>query len=307
MKAIQLGEYGNEELLKEVEVADPVAGAGQVVVRIHAASYNPIDTKIASGVMRQMMPVTFPWIPGWDFSGVVESLGPGVADFAVGDEVFGTAKASGGYAEKIAAEVKLITRKPGSIGHVEVAALALVAQTAAQALEMAGLKAGQTILILGASGAVGSIAVQLAHHLGAKVIASASSQSADRLRSDGADEVLDYKTTPFETVVWDVDVVLDGVGGETLQRAYAVVKRGGSLVTLTQPPSTEEAAKYGIQAKMLQTQSTGAGLEKLVKRIDAGEIKPLVGKTYPLAKAAEMWSDARARRIEGKLVLTPGK
>lgn len=303
MKVIQLDEYGNEELLKEVEVADPVAGAGQVVVRIHAASYNPIDAKQASGAMRQMMPLTFPWIPGWDLSGVIESLGSGVTGFAVGDEVFGLATAAGGYAEKIAVDAKKIAHKPSSIGHVEAAALALVSQTAIQALEAAGLESGQTILILGAGGAVGSIAVQLAHLAGARVIVSAASKSADRLRGYGADQVLDYKKTPFETVVQDVDAVIDGVGGETLQRAYAVVKRGGNLVTLTQPPSPEEAEKHGIHAVMLQTQSSAESLKKLAACIDAGEIKPLVGRTYPLAKAAQMWSDARTQHIEGKLVL----
>jgi 2-desacetyl-2-hydroxyethyl bacteriochlorophyllide A dehydrogenase len=304
MKAIQLNEYGSEELLKEVEVADPVPGAGHVVVRIHAASYNPIDAKLASGAMRQMMPLTFPWIPGWDFSGVVEALGADVTEFAPGDEVFGIPASSGGYAEKIAVDAKKIARKPDSVGHVDAASLALVAQTATQALEAAALKSGQTVLVLGAGGAVGSIAVQLAHHTGARVIASAASESIDRLRGYGANDVLDYKKTPFETVARDVDVVVDGVGGETLQRAYAVLKQGGSLVTLTQPPSNEETEKRGVKAVMLNTQSSAESLKKLAAQIDAGEIKPLIGRTYPLAKAAQMWSDARTQHVEGKLVLT---
>jgi NADPH:quinone reductase-like Zn-dependent oxidoreductase len=235
---------------------------------------------------------------------VIESLGSGVTDFAVGDEVFGLATAAGGYAEKIAVDAKKIAHKPRSVGHVEAAALALVSQTAIQALETTGLKLRQTILILGAGGSVGSIAVQLAHLAGARVIVSAASKSADRLRGYGADQVLDYKKTPFETVAQDVDAVIDGVGGETLQRAYSVLKRGGNLVTLTQPPSPEEAEKHGIHAVMLQTQSSAESLKKLAALIDAGEIKPLVGRTYPLAKAAQMWSDARTQHIEGKLVLT---
>ncbi len=136
------------------------------------------------------------------------------------------------------------------------------------------------------------------------MIASAASKSSDRLRGYGADQILDYKKTPFETVARNVDAVIDGVGAETLQRAYAVLKPGGNLVTLTQPPSPEEAKKHGIHATMLQTQSSAESLKKLAARIDAGEIKPLVGRTYSLAKAAQMWSDARTRHIEGKLVLT---
>ncbi len=307
MKAIQLSEYGNEQSLKEVQVADPAAGEGQVVVDIHAASINPLDLKLASGAMRQMMPLTFPWVPGIDFSGVVKAAGPGVTSFGEGDEVFGCWMSGGAYAERIAIGQEQLELKPRSVGHVEAASLSLVAQTAMQAIESAGLKSGQTILILGAGGAVGSVAVQIAHRLGAHIIASAASDSADRLRSFGADEVLDYKTTPFENVAHEVDAVLDGVGGDAQQKAFAALKRGGLLVALTQPPSPEQADKYGVRALMLQTDSSAASLKTLAKRIDAGEIKPTVAKTYFLSEAAQAWKDLQTMHPQGKLVLATGK
>ena len=275
----------------------PEGKPGQVVVRVFATSYNPLDSKMASG---QMSPLTFPFLPGTDFSGTVASLGAGVEGFSVGDEVYGTA--GGAYAEFVAVDAGNLARKPRTLNHVEAASLALVGQTAMQALERAQLKAGQTILIQGAGGAVGGVAVQIAHHRGARVIAPAPAESRDRLLGYGADEVIDYKATPFESVAKDVDVVLDGVGGDVQQRFFAVLRPGGILVALSQPPSEEEAAQHKVTAVMFPTDSSAASLQALAAKIDAGEVRPFVGRTYPLSEVAQAWTDVSSQHIEGKIV-----
>ncbi len=300
MKSIELKQYGGPEQLSEADVPKPEAKPGQVVVRVFAASYNPIESKMASGVMRQMSPLTFPFRPGSDFSGTVDSLGAGVEGLSVGDEVYGMA--AGTYAEFVAVDAGKIARKPRTLSHVEAASLAGVGQTATQALERAPLRSGQTVLIQGASGAVGSVAVQIAHHMGARVIASADAESRDRLLGYGADEVIDYKATPFESVAKDVDVVLDGVGGDVQQRSFAVLRPGGMLIALSQPPSEEEAAQHKVTAVMMGTETSAASLEALAAKIDAGEVQPFVGRTYPLSEVARAWADVSSQHIEGKIV-----
>lgn len=302
MKAIELKQYGGPEQLSEADVPKPEAKPGQVIVRVFATSYNPIDSKTASGVMRQMLPLTFPFLPGSDFSGTVAALGASVEGLSVGDEVYGMA--GGTYAEFVAVEAAKIARKPRTLNHIEAASLAVVGQTAMQALERAHLKAGQTVLIQGAGGAVGGVAVQLAHHLGARVIATAPAESRDRLLGYGADEVVDYKATPFESVAKDVDVVLDGVGGDVQQRSFAALRPGGVLVALSQPPDEEQAAQHKVTAVMLMTEPSAASLQALAAKIDAGEIRPLVGRTYSLSDVAQAWADVGSQHIEGKIVFT---
>ena len=302
MKAIELKQYGGPEQLAETDVPKPEAKPGQIVVRVLAASYNPMDSKQASGAMRQAFPLELPFIPGADFSGTVDALGEGVSEFQIGDEVYGCSMTGGAYAEFITIETDKVARKPRTVSPMEAASLAVVGQTAMQTLEQARLKAGQTILIHGAGGAVGSVAVQLAHRLGARVIASASAESQERLLRYGADEVLDYKATPFESVAKEVDVVLDGIGGEVQQRSFSVLKPGGILVALGQPPSQEEAAAHSVRAIMLQTETSTASLQALAAKIDLGEIRPFVGRTYPLSAVAQAWTQVQSEHIEGKIV-----
>ncbi len=307
MKVIELKQYGGPEQLAEADLPKPEAKPGEVVVRVFATSYNPIDSKQASGAMREMLPIKMPFVPGVDFSGTVDTLGEGVEDFKAGDEVYGGSMAGGSYAEFVAVGADKIARKPRSLGHAEAASLALVGQTAMQALEQAKLEAGQTILIHGAGGAVGSVAVQAAHQMGAYVIASASTESRARLLEYGADEMIDYQATPFESVAREVDVVLDGIGGDVQQRSFAVLKPGGMLVALSQPPSQEEAAKHQVGAIMLQTNVSAASLQSLTEKINAGEIQPFVGRTYPLSDVAQAWTDVHAEHIEGKIIFTVAK
>jgi len=306
MKAIQIKQYGGEEQLEFVDAPKPRAGKGEIVVRIEATSLNPIDPKRASGNVRQRFPLQFPFIPGGDFSGVVDSVGEGVEEFKPGDEVFGYSVTGGAYAEFIAIGADKVALKPKSLSHIEAASLALVAQTALQMLDRASVQGGQTILIQGAGGSVGSAAVQVAHRRGIRVFGTASATSLDRVKGYGADRVIDYQAAPFESSVKDVDAVLDTVGGEVQQRSYSVIKPGGVLVAITQPPSEEQSAKYKVKASMLVTEISTASLQTVARLADADEIKPFIGKVYPLSDVAKAWADAHTTRIDGKIVFAVG-
>jgi NADPH:quinone reductase-like Zn-dependent oxidoreductase len=303
MKAIQIDQYGGEDLLKQVDVPQPKAGKNQVLVRVVATTFNPIDAKRTSGNMRQIMPVQFPFIPGQDFSGVVDSVGEGVKDFKAGDEVYGFSPNGGAYAEYLAIDADKVALKPKKLNHIDAASLGLVAQTAFEMVNRANVQKGQTVLIQGAGGSVGSVAVQEAHRRGAVVIATATGPSLDRLRKYGADRVIDYQTERFEDYARNVDAVLDAVGGDVQLRSFSVLKPGGVLVAISQPPSEEEAKKHQVKASMFSTEANGENLKKIAELVDAGEIKPYVGKTYPLADVANAWRDARSNKVDGKLVL----
>lgn len=301
MKAIQANKYGGEEQLQLVDVPQPEPANNQALVRVFAATYNPIDSKLLSGNMRQMMPLPFPFIPGGDFSGVVDSVGDGVPQFRAGDEVWGYLRGGGSYAEFIAADADKIAHKPKTLSHIETASLALVGQTALQMIDRADVQQGQSVLIHGAAGAVGSVAVQEAHRRGATVIAVAKSSSADRLKFYGANEVIDYEKTPFERSVQKVDAVFDTVGGDMLERSYGVIKPGGVLISIVQPPSEQEANRAHITATMLITEPSSGTLHKLGELIDSGQIKSFIGKVYPLSGVANAWRDNRTEQIEGKI------
>ena len=330
MKAVQLHDYGFDQVRYE-DVPTPQAGPGQVLVRIHAASVNQIDAGKASGAMREFMPLTFPWIPGGDFAGTVAAVGEGVADFQPGAEVYGTVAAGGdqptyggAYAEYLAVPRSVIAAKPQTLSFAEAAAVPIVALTAWQALfGAAQLQAGQTVLVHGGAGAVGAFAVQLAHWHGAHVVATAAGADADFVRSLGARQVIDYHTTPFETAVSQVDVVLDLVGGDTQQRSYPLLKAGGYLVATNQPPVPEEAAAHHVHASMLQVQPSAADLARIAQLLDAGTLRVDLARTYPLEQVGAAWQDSArhlprrgpapanspavaAPKTHGKIVLTIG-
>ena len=298
MKAIQLLDYGFENL-RYVDAPTPHPGPGEVLVRIAAASVNQLDAGKASGAMRQLMPLHFPWIPGGDFAGTVEAVGAGVGDFLPGAGIYGTVAAGGSspdwggaYAQYLAVPAATIAAKPVTLSFAEAAAAPVAALTAWQALtQVADLQAGQTVLIHAGAGAVGAFAVQLAHRLGAKVMATAAAEDLDFVRSLGADEVLDYHTTRFEDAVKQVDAVLDLVGGDTQARSYQVLKPGGILVASNQPPSPDEAARHGVRAAMVQVAASGADLAHLAQLFDAGELRVDVARTYPLEQVGRAWQD----------------
>ncbi len=304
MKAVVLEEYGGPELFKFMDIAKPTAEPGQILVRMHASSIDPGNVKRAAGVMRGIMPdLQFPWVPGAAISGVVEEVGQGVSAFRIGDAVYGYRASGGAYAEFLAVDADLVALKPASLTHQQAASLAVVAQTASLAVTAAELKAGQSILILGAGGAVGNVALQLAKERGARVLAMCRARSVDRLVSLGADEIINADTTPFESVAHDVDVVLDALGGEFEKRAFSVLKPNGVLVAIVQPPSQEDANHFGVRATLVRTQSQTANLLNLANRIDAGTILPFIGRTYSFNETAQAWKDHASKLIDGKIVI----
>jgi NADPH:quinone reductase-like Zn-dependent oxidoreductase len=306
MKAVRMHSYGGPEVLVYEEVPRPSPGAGEVLIRVHAAGINPVDWKIREGYLKQMHEYTLPLIPGWDVSGVVEALGVGVVKLEQGEEVFSRPDISrdGAYAEYIVVREAEVTPKPMSIGHVQAAAIPLAALTAWQSLFDAGrLSRGQRVLIHAAAGGVGSFAVQLANWKGAHVIASASARNHDFLRQLGAAETIDYQTVRFEDVAKDVDVVYDTMGGDTQQRSWKVLKKGGILVSIVSPPSKELAAAHGVRAEYVFVQPNAQQLAEIARLVDFGKIKPVVETVLPLAEARQAQELNKKGHTRGKIVL----
>jgi len=305
MKAVLLMGHGGPEMLCCGEVSDPVAGPGEVVVDIHAASVNAADYKVRRG-SSVYSKLRFPHILGRDFSGVVSALGAGVGDFAVGDAVFGVTEqgVEGAYAEKIAIKAAIIARKPDRLGHAEAAALGLSSLTALWALEdTARLKPGETILIQGGAGGVASFAIQLAKHIGATVITTASADNHAYVRSLGADRVIDYRTQDFTTLVSDCDVVFDTVGGDVRSGSYAVLKRGGRLVWIAAAPDGFKPPRSDVETLRPNVQRDRAHLQRMLQLLETGAVKPPTIVRYPLADAAEAHRISEGRHLQGKLVL----
>ncbi|MFJ9592792.1 NADP-dependent oxidoreductase [Streptomyces virginiae] len=305
MRAIVVKEWGGPENLVEREIERPEPGLGEVLVRVHAAGVNPVDWKTrASGAL-------IAWgetpIVGWDVSGTVEAVGPGVTLYAPGDEVYGMPhfpRQAGGYAEYVVAPARHFARKPASLDHVQAAALPLAALTAWQALvDTAGVTAGQRVLVHAAAGGVGHLAVQIAKARGAYVIGTASAAKHDVLRELGADELIDYRSVDFAEAVADVDVVLDALGGETAERSLKVLRPGGHLVSLPGPDSVPAGAD-GVNASWVLVDPDLKGLEAVADLADKGLLKPLVETVLPLAEAARAHEIGEQGRTTGKIVLT---
>ncbi|MFF4577062.1 NADP-dependent oxidoreductase [Streptomyces sp. NPDC001389] len=305
MRAIVVNEWGGPENLVEREIDRPEPGFGEVLVRIHAAGVNPVDWKTrASGAL-------IAWgespIVGWDVSGTVEAVGPGVTLFAPGDEVYGMPhfpRQAGGYAEYAVAPARQLAAKPASLSHVEAAALPLAALTAWQALvDTADVRPGERVLVHAAAGGVGHLAVQIAKARGAYVIGTASAGKHELLRSLGADEVVDYRAVAFEDVVSDVDVVLDGLGGEVAERSLSVLREGGRLITLPGPDDIP-ADTRGFRADWVLVEPDRLGLREIAALADGGALKPLVEAVLPLERAAEAHELGERGRTTGKIVLS---
>jgi len=320
MKAVQFHDYGGPEVLRYEDAPQPEPGAGEVLVRVHAAGVNPLDWKIRAGYLKAMRPYTLPLILGWDLSGVVESNGPGATRFAPGDAVYSRPDIGrpGAYAEYISVREEELALKPKSLDHVHAAAVPLTALTAWQALfDTGGLSKGQTVLIHAAAGGVGSFAVQFAKWKGARVIGTASARNLEFLKSLGCDQVIDYQTTPFEDVVHDVDVVLDTMAGETRQRSWQTIKRagvsplrandkseGGILVsTLGPPPAQEDAGAHGVRSAVFWVRADAAQLSEIAALIDSGQVKVHVEAVFPLAQAARAHELSATEHVRGKIVL----
>jgi NADPH:quinone reductase-like Zn-dependent oxidoreductase len=305
MKAVRIHQYGGPEELKVEETPRPQAAVGEVLIRVRAAGVNPVDWKIRAGYLKDFMPVPMPFIPGIDVSGMVEAIGPGVTQFKKGDEVFGAGK--GAYAEFAVAKESELARKRASLDHVHAAALPVAALTAWQVLfNVAHLTAGQRVLIHGAGGGVGSFAAQFAKAKGAYVIGTASGRNQAYLRELGVDEPIDYEKTRFEDVAHDVDVVLDTQGGDTQQRSWKVLKKGGMLVSIVQQPSAEEAAKYGVRAARFVRQPNAGELSEIARLVDSGQVKVVVDSALPLSEAPRAHELSQTGHARGKVVLKVG-
>jgi NADPH:quinone reductase-like Zn-dependent oxidoreductase len=305
MKAMLLINHGGPEMLRYGEAPDPTAGPGEVVVDVHAASVNGADYKVRLGRGRYNLS-RFPHILGRDFSGIVSTLGAGVTDFAVGDAVFGVTDQGieGAYAEKIAINAAIIAKKPDRLGHAEAAALGLTSLTALTAIEdTAQLDAGQTILIQGGAGGVAGFGVQLAKHLGATVIATASAGNHSYVRGLGADQVIDYNAKDFTEIGPICDVVFDTVGGDVRAGSYVVLKPGGKLVWIAPAPEGFHPARNDVETLRPNVIRDRAHLERMLALLDAGAVRPPTIVRYRLADAAQAHQVSEARHLQGKLVL----
>lgn len=307
-----LYQYGGPEVLVYRDLPRPVPGEGEVLIRVHATGVNPVDWKTRSGSPpAKWEEVRFPLILGWDVAGVVAELGQGVTGITVGEAVYGMIRfpePGGAYAEYVAAPAAHVLPKPDTIRFEEAAALPLVSLTAWQALIEAGeLARGQQVLIHGAAGGVGHVAVQLAKWRGAYVIGTARAQDADWLQALGLDLLIDHTTTRFEDVVHDLDLVLDTIGGQVQDRSWRVLRRGGRLVTLRSSAGlTEKMEKYGVWARRILVRQEPAHWARINELVTSGQLRPLVSAVWPLAEARQAHEQLEAGHTRGKVVLVCG-
>jgi NADPH:quinone reductase-like Zn-dependent oxidoreductase len=302
--------YGDSDVLVYEEAERPVAGPGQVVVRVAGTSFNPVDVAIRMGVLQQVFPVSFPHVPNFDVAGVVTEVGEGVSGWSVGDAVvaFLPMTEPGAAAEYVAAPAGALAAAPGTVELADAAALPSTGLTAWQSLfEHAGLKAGQRVLINGAGGAVGGYAVQLAARAGASVTATASARSRDRVRSYGAEQIVDYTAAPVPRAVagqrFDAVLNLVRTSPEETAKLVDLVADGGTFISTTTPGP--EHAGRGVRTVRVFTRGDATQLAELVARVDAGDLRIEVAERRPLADLAAVHDQAVAGRLPGKTVLTP--
>lgn len=302
MKAIRIYEYGNADTLKLDEAPQLSIEDDQILVRVRDAGVNPIDWKIRQGYMKQVMPANFPLTLGQDFAGEVVERGKAVDQFAIGNRVFGFAQ--GTYAEYAAAPISTVAAMPKSMDFATAAALPTAGSTALQIIrDIVKAAPGITVLIHGAAGGVGSFASQIARNMGARVIGTATGPDLDYLKSLHVDEVIDFKRERFEEKAGGVDAVVDLVGGETLARSYAVVKKGGVLVTTVQPVDESAAKQAGVRAVQMFMKRNAADLAELARLVEKGAVKPRLSQTMELRQAREAQELSETGRAQGKVVL----
>lgn len=306
MCALRMHDYGASDVLRLERVPVPTPQREQVRIRVHAASVNPIDWKIRSGRLQRSSPVTLPYIPGRDVAGTIDAVGAGVTQWNVGDSVFAVVDA-GGLAEYVIADAKDVAPKPSKLTFEEAAGIPTVSLTAWRTLiESADIKQGQRVLVHGGAGGVGSIAVQLAAWRGAHVIATSSERNHAYLQSIGADEVIDYRTTRFEDVVKNVDVVLDTVGGDTLTRSPAVLRDGGTLLAIVGTPSAQTCEERKIRCPDWNANTpehAGGQLTQLGRLFDSGTLKMNLEAVFPLEEADKALERSEAGHARGKIIV----
>ncbi len=307
MKAVRFHTYGKPDVLVYEDAPKPEPAAGEVLVKVHATSINPIDWKIRAGHLRGFREYPLPFILGWDVSGVVESIGEGVTEWEPGDEVYGRPDIgrNGAYAEYITVIQGELGRKPKSLDHIHAAAIPLAGLTAWQALfDAGGLQAGERVLIQAAAGGVGHLAIQFAKLRELYVAGTASGRNQEFLKQLGCDLPIDYETTRFEDVAGDFDAVIESLGGEVRNRSWKVLKKGGILVALIGPPPSEQDAKaHGVRASIIWAQTRQDQLAEIANLADAGKIRPEIAAVFPLRDVAQAHQMSETEHVRGKIVL----
>lgn len=299
MKAAQINTYGANAVEISSDAPKPAASDGKILVEVHAAGVNPFDWKLREGYMQKMIPLKFPATLGGDFSGVVADTG---------EEVYGQAIIVGGgsgtFAEFVSAPVKSIAPKPKTVNHTEAAALPLTGVSALQALTgHIPLSKNQKILIHGGAGGIGTMAIQIAKHIGAYVATTATGNELPYVKELGADEAIDYKNQRFEDVVQNYDAVFDTVGGETYARSFPVLKKGGVIVSMLEQPNEAAIKQYGVSAIAQATRVTSKRLTKLAELVDKGVVKVHIDRTFPLDQAGEALTYLQTGHPRGKVVI----
>jgi len=305
MKAAFIEQFGGPEVLKYGDLPDPVAGPGEIVVDIVAASVNAADWKFRAGQYARHSQTKFPQIPGRDFSGTVSALGSGVGDLKIGDAVFGVLEAGreGTYCEKIAVRAAVVAKKPDGLSHINAAAMALTGLTAVNALEdTLKLKSGETILIQGGAGGVAGFAIQFAKSLGARVITTTSTANVDYVRSLGADQVIDYSKQDFTKVVSGCDAVFDTVGDDVAMKSFAVLKPGGRAAFIASGAEAPKPDRGDVTALRPPVPRSRAAMERVAGLIVSGAVRPPEVKLFKLSQAAEAHRLSEGRHFRGKLV-----
>lgn len=310
MKAVRIHQYGTRDVLSIDDIPVPDIAPDEVLVRVVAASVNPVDWKIRAGYLAQIIPHPLPLTLGWDVSGIIEAVGDAVSALKVNDAVYSRPdlKRNGTYAEYVAIRANECARKPRTISHVEAASMPLAGITAWEALmTTAHIGAGQRVLIHAASGGVGSLAVQLAKAAGATVIATTSGKNLELVQSLGADEVIDYTTTRLEDAVAPVDMVFDTLGGEVQLASWAVLRPGGILVSIVDVPDPARAAALHVNSAFVFIEPNASVLDRLAAMVDGGKLRPVIGAEFALQDIAAAHALSESGRAVGKIVLYVGK
>ncbi|GAB4074002.1 NADP-dependent oxidoreductase [Barrientosiimonas marina] len=308
MKAVVIEQYGKAEELIEREMPKPEISENQVLVELYATSINPIDWKVREGYMKDTIPLPFPAILGWDAAGVVRDTGANVTDFQAGDDVFARpAMENGTYAQYAAIDANLLAKKPADISFQDAAAVPLAGLTAWQCLvDFSAIQSGDKVLIHAGSGGVGSLAIQIAKSFGAYVVSTASGKNEALLKSLGVDEFINYEQTDFADVVQDADIVLDTLGGDILEKSHDILKAGGRLVSIAGEPDQRRAEANQLKADSLWLNPNGKQLAQLGQLMEQGEVKPIIGHTFPLTQEGlrEAHRLSETHHAKGKIVIT---
>lgn len=308
MKAIVIEAYGSSDQLIEKEVPKPVIKDNQVLVELHATSINPIDWKLREGYLQEQLPFEFPIILGWDAAGIISEVGSNVKNFQVGDHVFARPEttADGTYAEYTPVDENLLAKMPENLSFEEAASVPLTGLTAWQCLvDFSKIKSGDKVLIHAGSGGVGNFAIQIAKSFGAYVVSTASGKNEEFLKSLGVDKFINYKEENFEEVIKDFDIVVDTMGGEIQEKSFDVLKKGGKLVSIVQPPDEEVAKSKGITAGFHWLEPNGKQLAELGNLIKKEQVKTNVGHTFTLSQQGlrDAHKLSESHHAKGKIVI----